>query len=257
MPRSAGGDRIDSYLLCATPRSGSSLLCGMLDSTGVAGHPESYFRPPSEEMYADQWQLARSADGSFRYHDYAAAAMAEGRTENGVFAARIMGGSLHVMIAKLRAARPGITGGDRDLLRQWFGRTRYVYLRRGDVLAQAVSLLRAEQTGVWHEDEIREGGGAPRFDPREIRRLIQMLDEDNAAWQAWFAAQDIQPHPVWYEELAADPVGVARRVLEFLGLNLPAGRAIVARHQRLADELNAEWIDRYSGITGNQGCGCG
>jgi trehalose 2-sulfotransferase len=29
-----------------------------------------------------------------------------------------------------------------------FGQTRFVYLRRGDVVAQAVSLLRAEQTGV-------------------------------------------------------------------------------------------------------------
>ena len=252
MPRSAGGDRIDSYLLCATPRSGSSLLCGMLDSTGVAGHPESYFRQPSEELYADRWQLPRSADGAFRYDDYVRAAMAEGRTANGVFAARIMGGTLEEMVVRLRAARPGLTGGDRDLLGHWFGRTRYVYLRRGDVLAQAVSLLRAEQTGVWHEHEIRQGGGVPRFDPGEIRRLMRMLHEDNAAWQAWFAAQDIQPHPVWYEELADDPAGVARQVLEFLGLDLPAGRDIVARHQRLADELNAEWIDRYSGITAHE-----
>jgi hypothetical protein len=35
-----------SYLLCGTPRTRSTLLCGLLTSTGVAGCPESYFRQP-------------------------------------------------------------------------------------------------------------------------------------------------------------------------------------------------------------------
>ena len=34
----------DGYLICATPRTGSTLLCGLLASTGVAGNPELYFR---------------------------------------------------------------------------------------------------------------------------------------------------------------------------------------------------------------------
>ena len=32
-----------SYLVCATPRSGSTLLCHALDQTGVAGRPAEYF----------------------------------------------------------------------------------------------------------------------------------------------------------------------------------------------------------------------
>ena len=35
-----------------------------LRSTGVAGRPESYFRQPDEESWADRWGLDRSADGS-------------------------------------------------------------------------------------------------------------------------------------------------------------------------------------------------
>src|SRR4051794_11021098 len=31
------------YLVCATPRSGSTLLCELLTSTGVAGRPAEYF----------------------------------------------------------------------------------------------------------------------------------------------------------------------------------------------------------------------
>src|SRR3954447_21071418 len=33
-----------SYLLCSTPRTGSSLLCDALRATGVAGRPEEYFQ---------------------------------------------------------------------------------------------------------------------------------------------------------------------------------------------------------------------
>ena len=32
-----------SYLVCATPRSGSTLLCHLLSQTGLAGRPEEYF----------------------------------------------------------------------------------------------------------------------------------------------------------------------------------------------------------------------
>src|SRR3712207_78955 len=32
-----------SYLICATPRSGSTLLCHALDGTGISGHPDEHF----------------------------------------------------------------------------------------------------------------------------------------------------------------------------------------------------------------------
>jgi trehalose 2-sulfotransferase len=50
---------------------------------------------------------------------------------------------------------------------------------------------------------------------------------------------------VHYEELDADMAGVTHRILDFLGLDLPNGHKIVPQHQRQADGLNAQWIDRY------------
>src|SRR6187399_2354626 len=47
-----------SYVVCATPRSGSTLVCHALADTGVAGRPEEYFealrhsgRPRRPEEY--------------------------------------------------------------------------------------------------------------------------------------------------------------------------------------------------------------
>jgi trehalose 2-sulfotransferase len=254
MSQAARSDRegIDCYLICATPRTGSSLLCGLLDSTGVAGHPESWFRQQDEQERAVRWGIASPSDPVFGYADYVQAAIRAGSTANGVFAARIMWGTLDEVVAKLTPAYPDFAGSDADLLNEAFGRTRYVYLRRGDVVAQAVSLLRAEQTNVWFETarDRQEPEGEPRFDFDQIRERIRMIEEHNAAWREWFASAGIRPHLVRYEELAATPVRIASSVIDFLGLHLPAGRKIAVRHKRLADELNTEWINSFRRCAG-------
>jgi LPS sulfotransferase NodH len=84
-PANAVDERADSYLICATPRTGSSLLCGLLESTGVAGRPESYFRQPDEQAWAARWGIPTSPDGTFSYADYVRAATTTGKTGNGVF----------------------------------------------------------------------------------------------------------------------------------------------------------------------------
>jgi LPS sulfotransferase NodH len=239
--------RAESYLICATPRTGSSLLCGLLDSTGVAGHPESWFRRQGELEFAASWGIAAPRQGAFGYAGYFRAAVAAGSTANGVFAARVMWGTMDEVTAHLAPVYPSRAGSAAGLLSAAFGRTRFVYLRRGDVVAQAVSLLRAEQTGVWTETagERRQPAADPVFDFGQVRGLARQIEDDNAAWEAWFAAEGIQPYGVLYEELDADPVGIASGVLSFLGLDLPAGREITVRHRRLADELSARWIEIY------------
>lgn len=245
--------RADAYLICATPRTGSSLLCGLLASTAVAGHPESYFRPPDEQSWAQRWGIARSADGGFSYADYVRSALGAGRTRNGVFAARIMSGTMTELTGHLGAIYPDLAGADMDLLNRAFGATRFVYLWRDDVLAQAVSWLRAEQTGVWFQTaqpERRQPAREPHFDLDRIQHLVHLIGAHNAAWREWFDSAGIEPHPVRYERLAADPAGVARDVLGFLGLRNLAGREIRVQHRRLADELSADWIHRYRAEAG-------
>ncbi|MFG6191994.1 Stf0 family sulfotransferase [Nonomuraea sp. JJY05] len=213
----------------------------------AAGRPQAYFREPDEALWAERWGLPSAAG----YGEYLRAALAAGRTENGVFGAKLMWGTLDHVVARLMLVHPGLAGQDVRLLERAFGRTRFVYLRRDDVLAQAVSWLRAEQTGTWYLDNAGEAGGgapggrAPSYDAAGIRELIERIEEHNAAWERWFASSGVRPHQVRYEDLDADPAGVTRGILGFLGLDLPEGRAIVAGHRRQADELNTAWIERY------------
>ncbi len=237
-----------SYFVCATPRTGSSLLCALLGSSGVAGRPQSYFRQPDEPAFAAQWGLPRTSDGARRYGDFVRAALRAGRTENGVFAARIMGGTLGHLLARLGQDHPALAGRDLDLLQQAFGRLRFVHLWRRDVVGQAVSWFRAEQTGVWHRTapsvERRPDADA-RYDFHAIADLVRTIEDHNDAWRAWFRSVGVEPYEVAYEDLDAAPVEAARGVLEFLQLEVPAGRPLVAPHRRLRDARTVEWIARY------------
>jgi LPS sulfotransferase NodH len=247
-PTPAPGPELASYyLICATPRTGSSLLCRLLDSTGVAGHPESWFRRQDKRGFAVRWGITDPPDGAFGHADYFRAAAAAGSTANGVFAARIMWGTMDEVTGHLAPLYPAHRGSRAALLSAAFGRARFVYLRRGDMVAQAVSLLRAEQTDVWFETagERQEPTGQPGFDLTQVRERVRLIEDHNTAWEQWFAAEGIHPYPVLYEELDADPVRTASGVLDFLKLDLPAGREITVRHRRLADELNAQWAETY------------
>jgi LPS sulfotransferase NodH len=232
-----------SYLIAGTPRTGSTLLCSLLRSTGVAGHPESYFRQPDEPMWARRWRLATDANGSFDYRDYVRAAIAAGRTGNGVFGARVMWGTLDELVTKLEAVHPHLGGRDLDVLTAAFGPLRFCSLRRDDTVAQAVSWARAEQTRYWHagDEVVRE----PTFDFDQVDGLVRTIGEHNAAWRTWFSASGIWPYEVTYEQLVADPPGVVGGVLAFLGLAHSGTPAIEPDHRRQADDLNADWIERY------------
>lgn len=239
-----------SYLLCATPRSGSTLLCGLLASTDVAGHPESYFRDADKAQWAERWGIGLDPDESFPSDAYVRAALAAGRTDNGVFGARVMWDSFSALVEQ------DPHGMGRSRLDECFGPIRFVHLRRRDAVAQAVSRLKAEQTGRWHEP-IDEPIGSPdgsssTFDFPRLRAFVDEVERDNASWDRWFADHAISPHRLWYEDLAAEPVVATTGVLAYLGLSLPPGRTIAVRHRRLADASSADWVRRYRDCLGDE-----
>lgn len=236
---------LDSWLLCATPRSGSTLLCGLLASSEVAGHPASYFNRRGLHDYATDWRVAQAVGGRID-SAYMQAALAAGRTPNGVFGGRLMAESRPELLTDLAAEANQPPANDLELLSRHFGRLRFVHLRRANVVAQAVSWAKSVQTHFWHPGEgVEPGAVDPHYDEELIEQLVGTIERFEADWNTWFVQQHITPHEVTYEQVAADPLAVAHQVLDFLGLELPAGRQLVVGHRRQADQINAEWIDRF------------
>lgn len=148
--RSSGPDRSQwmptGSLLRATPRTGSTLACSLLASTNVLGAPESYFRVEDEEAWADRLGVHVAGGRARDHRAFVMAVRAAGSTANGVFAARVMWGSVERVVEGLA---PPAGQPDAVTLQGAFGPLAFVHLTRADVIAQAVSWARAEQTGYW------------------------------------------------------------------------------------------------------------
>ncbi len=151
------------------------------------------------------------------------------------------------LLAELSALHPG-AGNDADLLGRAFGRCRYIHLRRADTVAQAVSRLKAEQTGLWHrigdwEERVPDRSGPPQYDEEAIAAFRAEAEADNAAWIAWFEANGLDPLPVLYEDLSRDPVATVSALLD--RLDLPVPKELAVENERLADAESEAWIARF------------
>jgi LPS sulfotransferase NodH len=260
-----------SYLVCATPRSGSTLLCHALDQTAVAGHPAEYFealsrsglpRRPHEYFDPDRHaniveRLAfrEMPDGAAEpnplwhpdtYNQYLAWALEQGTTPNGVFGAKLMWGYLGDFAELLR----GIEGmGDRplpELLARAFPGLRYIQITRQNKIRQAVSLWKAVQTQAWKREtgeELRRPAELV-FSFRAINYLVRLLTAHDASWDAYFLGLGYEPLKLTYEELAESTDTVVHRVLAHLGIPAPEGLVVQARLSVQADEVSEEWVRR-------------
>src|SRR3954468_22382422 len=234
-----------AYLVCATPRSGSTLLCELLKGTGVAGCPEEYFEtlrstgyPRQPRQYFDgipevQALLPEVEPGTperERAFDWDGVLRA-GTTPNGVFGAKVMYGHLDDLWPRLggRALEDVLPG------------LRYVRVSRGDRVAQAVSLWIAIQTQRWRDDGANAETHEPVYSFAAIRHLVEQLTAHELAWDEWLVGRD--PIAVPYERLAAAPAETVTALLAELGID---GRVpYVARMRRQAGERSREWIERY------------
>jgi len=265
-----------SYLVCATPRSGSTLLCEGLERTGVAGRPREYFealketgvpRRPREYFWGLRSpevirllpydsQLDREAERSptWSRDDYArhlAASLREGTTPNGVFGAKLMWSYFDDFLELMRGI-PRFGGkGDGSLLNAAFPELRYVFVSRSDKVRQAVSLWRALQTWVWRKGEglladepLPEQRAVYSFDA--IDHLLDQLRRHEDAWRGFFFRIGQQPLSLFYEDVAGDLEGSVGRVLDALNLARPAASTPVPQPMsRQSDDLSESWVQSY------------
>ena len=172
-----------SYLVCATPRSGSTLVCHALGETGVAGRPEEYFealrhsgRPRRPEEYflgvedpsirdhlgergVGAEQTPRSPLWSRAAYDrYLEWVFEAGTTPNGVFGAKLMWGYFGDFVSLVRNIPAYRDLPLAELLPAVFPDLTFVRVVRANKVRQAVSLWKAVQTATWREDQAAGSG---------------------------------------------------------------------------------------------------
>ena len=242
-----------TYLVAATQRSGSTLLCRALAATGVAGRPEEYFLTGPPEAFPAGWTfweegLFAAPYGAMDREQYLELVRFLGTTANGVFGAKLMWNNVPWVLDKLWEL-PRFAGLDHvATFRALFSDLHVIRLTRRDRVAQAVSWARAAQDGVWvvSDDDPPAPAGQAVYRYDLIANLERLLIEGEQGWPRLCAELGVTPLEVEYEELAdpatyADAVGA---VLRHLGVASPVGIPAPPT-RRQSDDVNEEWIERY------------
>ena len=274
----ASGPPKTSYLICTTPRSGSTLLCELLTGTGIAGRPDEYFqqlrstgRPMRPRDYlegvAPGIVPSETHDGELEEHqlydphrfldfeEYVDWVKDRATTPNGVFGAKIMWPYMAGLVDGLTPGpRERATADPAELLAGTFPGLRYVWLRRMDKVRQAVSLWRALQTWNWRKDataasrgpQERAAGPPLRYSFEAIDHLRRRLISYDRAWEIYFEQASIRPLTLTYEAFSHEMHETVIWILRHAGVRYPADAHYdVPGTARQADELSEQWVAEF------------
>lgn len=241
-----------SYMICTAPRSGSTLLCGLLAATRAAGAPNSHFHLPSLDAWLADYGLAdnRFPSNAEALHAVLKVAIQRGTGGNDIFGLRMQRGSFEYFIEQLETLGPD-DASDVARIESIFGRTLFIHLSRSDLLGQAISRVRAEQSGLWHRNadgtELERLSDAQeiRYDAAAIRSHMAELRALQHSWTQWFKREGIDPICVDYEPLSDEPRRVLADILAALSLDPKLAETVEIPTAKLADATSHDWRKRF------------
>ncbi|HLO16328.1 MAG TPA: Stf0 family sulfotransferase [Anaerolineales bacterium] len=229
-----------SYTIWFTQRTGSSLLCKVLEETGIAGKPNEWLWSWLEEHRSSsprelQNQLWES-----------------GTTSNGIFGIKHSFHEPHFskLIETLRQF-PNCPSNENNRARIWeyaFPNHRHIFMTRRNKVRLAVSWWKAIQSQEWHR---LTGAPAKSVDLSKaysfdaIQHLYNECSMREAGIQEFFTEGKIAPLTIVYEDFIQEYERTVRKILEFLGLNAADIEISPPPLARTADDLSEGWAQRF------------
>ncbi len=229
-----------TYIICSSPRTGSTLLGRLLEQTGLAGQPHEYFHPVHMVPLAQR--LGVISGGRLNVVQYVQALTRIRTSANGVFGVKAHFSQFAPLLQQ---------GAWRSILP---GDLHFICIERDDEIGQAISLAIARQTDCYSSESqpVRE----PHYDRNLIESSLQMIRSDKQGWRAFFRQNRITPAETTYENLVASPAEVCSRLCQAIGIVADSNCFHLGQTgiKKQANEINAAWRQRYVGdmTTGRQ-----
>ncbi|HTY68959.1 MAG TPA: Stf0 family sulfotransferase [Alphaproteobacteria bacterium] len=231
-----------SYTIWFSQRTGSTLLCRALASTGVAGHP-------GEHLYAEDLPALYARHGVDGPDELRTGLWQTASTPNGVL------GLKHSMFepwfGAVLGALADIEGHDGSQPGIWenaFPNGRHIFMTRRNKVRLAVSWWKAIQSQEWH----RAYGAAAsvadiadRYSFDAIDHLVAEATLREAAIQEFFAEGRIIPLTLVYEDFVARYQETVRDLLRWLGIEPPCLTIAPPAYERLSDVVSEDWVQRF------------
>lgn len=252
-------------VICATQRSGSTMLCKELEATAVLGRPkEVYINPKAQNAAEAQNFVDRIIN--------------QGQSENGLFAVKIMQdqwvkvdqvhgyltpspSAIHAFLHKLNfMADPSL---QLDNFYTFYKGATWIFLRRKEHLYQAISQEMASQTRVCHvlntDDETKLVGIGKRgsialenaadynlktqYNSKKLLERIQTIINQEAEWERFFRKYKIKPIELYYEEIVGNK-SYLKDIAKQVDVDLPESLPTIPL-VKVGNQLNDEWAERF------------
>lgn len=215
-----------SYMICGARRTGTTYLGKILWETGVLGKPFEYQLPECRQKIVERMGKGIS------YWDFLRTRRS---TPNRVFGFK-------------EVAPAGYRG--RNLVAD-----KIVYMSRRDEIAQAVSLVVAQQTGAFfsfQEGVKDKDKPEPEYNYDAIMGALIHICETRRMWEEILAEEGLPVLRLYYEDLGPDCVD---RIAGFLGVSLEGASPVPAPEMRKQEKPRSkEWAARFK--TEMEAAGC-
>lgn len=220
-----------NYLIFFTPRSGSSWLTEFLRSSKGMGNPGEWFNPNFIPVNAKRIGA--------RYVDEYVSAISHIRRDR----------HTHVFGAEITLPQLDVINDMVNIFEHFPIRgTHFFYLRRADIVRQAISLYRATSTGEFHSTNLDEAGRrTAAYNAVSIERMLRQILKQELGFADMFSRYGITPLALTYERMwEAGP----EAILDFFTAPVlgdhsggKPGRAM--QHTKLDNPEVADWPERF------------
>lgn len=242
-------------ILCATQRCGSTMVIEDMRNIGILGRPEEWFIP---------WNPAKT---DVSWHDELARVRQWGTGPNGVFAVKVMANQLAGIEGCLKEVITASSGLPFFRFHKLFETATWVWLKRRDIVDQAVSRVIAQQTGINHATDgadhfagnLMKGGDLANYNASAqysydaILRECTAITLETLAWRRFFEEFEIAPLVITYEDTVQD-AGMTHldRLVQATGVS-GAYQATPRRLVKLGNNLNVDFAARFHAETATRG----
>lgn len=188
-----------NYIICSTPRSGSTFLAKSLQETKIAGLPHEYFNIEHKNDYFNRWHFCS-------IQEYISLLITNRSTNNGIF-----GLKLHY--------NQYISYFENEILDEYFSDLKYIFITRRNKVLQGISLEKAFQTGQWTSEFSKIDYF--KFNYNSINGRIEELINEENQWLKYFELYKISPLIINYEDFELNFEKTIRMIMSYLDVESP------------------------------------
>ena len=227
-----------AFFICAVPRVGSYLLCDLLQHTGVAGNPNEYREHNGEGVRGD-FSGFRDHRSYFLHFAHRLSV-----TSNGIFSAKMMFEQMASFASDVSRYKSIDGGGMMETIELAFGKPRYIQILRKDRERQAVSFVRAAQTGAWTLSQASDGPS--EYDPSQLERGRDFLMQKETAWNEALKNIDATRRmTLYYEDLLKNMENTVSTLLRWLEIADPPRPFAPPSIKPQSDPTSEDWLNAW------------